>query len=392
MWTEPLEKAQYYTKTHDVGFIVYCSFGNGFRLTGSEYYRDVIIQAARSLATRFNPNVGCFQSWNSYTFPVIIDNMMNLEIMFWASRNGGNPEWYDMAVSHSLRTMEDHIRPDGGTYQIVDYDPITGDILDKTTKQGYSRESTWARGQAWGIYGFTMAYRETGDIRFLEAAERLAEYFIDNLPVDYIPYWDFDVSAIPGEEKDASAAAIAVSAFIELSSFESDMLKREKYQNAATNILASLCSSVYLSRGTESSGIIMHAVQNHNENKGIDESVIYADYYFIEALLRYEQQRRSRFGLGAIADSNPVTFKLFQNYPNPFNASTTIQYWLPTPAIVGINIYDLAGNWLEQLDSRWQVAGHKSVIYDPHGLASGIYIIVAEAIGVRHSQSFTLIK
>ena len=392
-WTMPLEESKNNTNTHDVGFIINCSFGNGHRLTGSEYYRDVIIQAARSLATRYHPRVGCVRSWNSYHFPAIIDNMMNLEILFWASRNGGDPEWYDMAVSHALRTRQEHIRPDGGTYQIVDYDTTTGDYFTRTTKQGASPESTWSRGQAWGLYGFTMAYRETGDQRFLETACTLADYFIDNLPEDYVPYWDFQAPDIPDEEKDVSAAAIALSGLMELCTMVTEIQAKQKYQLAVANILTSLCSSAYLSEGTRGCGILLHGVQNHNDGKGIDESSIYADYYFIEALLRYQELRMSTLVFGEPPFELPASVRLFQNFPNPFNLSTTVWYWLPDPAHVQVNVYDLNGRWLQILENRYQDAGHHRFPFEgSHRLSSGMYFLVLEADGVRKTRTITLIK
>lgn len=288
-WTASLEREKNNTGTHDVGFMIFCSFGNGYRLTGNENYKEVILQAAQSLATRFNPSVGCIKSWDfmgENKFPVIIDNMMNLEILFWAAKNGGKKEWYDMAVSHALKTMRDHVRDDGSTYQVVLYDAATGEVQRKQTRQGYTDESTWARGQAWGLYGFTMTYRETGDGRFLKTAKKLADYFIDHLPADHVPYWDFNAPSIPDEERDASAGAIASSGLLELSALVSEQKLKKKYRNTALNILKSLSSPGYLAKGTDSSGILLHGVGFKQRGKEVDVSLIYADYYFIEALLR----------------------------------------------------------------------------------------------------------
>jgi hypothetical protein len=162
-WTAGLEGEKNDTGTHDVGFKIFSSFGHGYRLTGNDAYRAVVLQAARSLATRFNPTVGCIKSWDwgqwKDRFPVIIDNMMNLELLLWASKNGGESAWYDMAVSHALQTMKNHVRADGSTYHVVEYDSSTGEVIERVTHQGYADASTWARGQSWGIYGFTMVYR-----------------------------------------------------------------------------------------------------------------------------------------------------------------------------------------------------------------------------------------
>jgi len=282
-----IESQQFNTTTHDLGFMIFNSFGNGYRITGNDHYKDVILQAANSLATRFNPIVGCIQSWDG-EFNVIIDNMMNLEILFWASKNGGSQSYIDMATSHAYKTIENHIRDDGSSYQVVKYDAVTGDVIEKWTVGGYSVNSTWTRGQAWGIYGFTMCYRETGDIEFLNTAIKMADYFIDHLPIDFIPYWDLD---LPVENtkyyRDASAAAIALSGLLELSDYVSNS---SKYSEAANKIINSLVNN-YLSIGTISSGILMHCAYNVNSPNPYDwdASTIWGDYYFFEALKRYSE-------------------------------------------------------------------------------------------------------
>ena len=241
-WTEPLENNRFRTHDHEAGFTVYRSFGFGYHITAEPGYKPVILDATESLLTRYNPTVGCIRSWNSYTFPVITDGMMMLEMVFWASKNGGDPNWYDMAVSHAVKTMQNNVRPNGSTWQIVDYNPGTGGVIGKYNKQGYSNDSTWSRGQAWGICGFTIAYRETNDPNFLETAKRVADYFIDNLPEDYVPYWDFNAPGIPDEPRDSSASAIAASGLLELSELVPAQQDKERYYNAACNILASLSS------------------------------------------------------------------------------------------------------------------------------------------------------
>lgn len=388
-WTEGLEDSQYKTNSHDVGFIIFCSFGNGFRLTDRDGYREIILQAAQSLSTRYNSTVGCIQSWNrhgSYNFPVIIDNMMNLEILFWAAKNGGKSEWYDMAVSHSLRTLEDHVREDGSTFQIVAYDTTSGEVIAKLSKQGHSYESTWARGQAWGMYGFTMAYRYTGNELFLHTAHRLSDFFIDNLPGDYIPNWDFD---FPDTLKDASAAAIASSALLELSTLTDDSVNKGKYKNAALNILKSLCSPAYLAEGTNSSGILLHGVQNYNDGKGVDVSLIYADYYFIEALLRWLTLPNLYSSEDKIF---PSTVQLLQNYPNPFNSGTTIRYVLPHGSLISLNVYDINGRLVQKLIKSYQIRGEHRLFFNGSGLATGIYLVVLKGEDGYKIQKMTLIK
>ena len=292
-WTAVLEDQKFNGGTHDLGFMLYSSFGNAYRLTGSAHDRDVLLQAARTLAGRFNPKVGCIKSWDwggeRWQFPVIIDNMMNLELLFWASKNGGGDSLREIAISHALTTRRNHFREDGSTYHVVDFDTATGAVVRKQTHQGYADESVWARGQAWGLYGFTMAYREVGDLRFLEAAERAALYFIENLPADGVPYWDFRAPGIPDEERDVSSAAIAASALVELSALAKEQGTRRLFLAIARRILTSLSARPYLARGTRSEAILNHAVGNKPGNSEVDVSLIYADYYFLEALNRYRR-------------------------------------------------------------------------------------------------------
>lgn len=395
-WTASMEQEKYDTGTHDVGFKIFCSFGNGFRITNNSSYKEVILQAAQSLATRYNPIVGCIKSWDNPSrgqYPVIIDNMMNLELLLWAAKNGGEPQWYDIAISHSLKTLENHVRADGSTYHVVDFDPLTGDIISKKTVQGYSDESTWSRGQAWGLYGFTMVYRETEDIIFLEAAKKIANYFIDNLPEDNIPYWDFNAPNIPQEEKDASAAAIAASGLLELSTLVPDTEAKQAYRNASLAILNSLSSPVYLAEGTNSSGILLHGVGNHNSGSEVDVSLIYADYYFIEALSRYLQSPSTTlvyFTNKSITVSNSIL--LSQNYPNPFNNETTIQYTVLIPGEIWLGIYSLSGNLLSQLKHGYLNKGKYSITYNANNLASGTYFIVLKSRKEIQSTKMTLIK
>lgn len=294
-WTLKLADQKLNTKTHDVGFIMNCSFGNGHRAINSDAYRQVLLEAAHSLSTRYSPTVGSIRSWDNrkWPFPVIIDNMMNLELLFWAAKNGGPKELYDIAVTHALTTMRNHFRDDGSTYHVVSYDSTTGSVLAKETHQGFAHESVWARGQAWAMYGFTVAYRETRDERFLKTAERAANWFIAHLPEDCVPFWDFNAPAIPTEARDASAAAIAVSALFELSGFARDKSQQTKYISSARRILYSLCSPSYLAEGSRSMGLLNHSTGNKPANTEIDVSLIYADYYFLEALLRYRNASKN---------------------------------------------------------------------------------------------------
>jgi hypothetical protein len=291
-WLGSLEGEKNDTSTHDVGFKIFTSFGNAYRLTGNEDYRQVILTAAESLDMRYDADVGAIRSWGSINdnseFLVIIDNMMNLEILFWASKNGGDDALFSHAVEHALTTYEHHVRPDGSTYQVVEFDPSSGDVRERRTHQGLNDESTWARGQAWAVYGFTMTYRETGDPIFLDAARETADYFIDNLPFDHVPFWDFDVTSGGLEDKDSSAAAIVASGLMALGELEPDSLRAQNYLDAALDILASLSSPAYLAEGTGNAAVLLHGTQNRN-SANFDTGLIYGDYYFVEALLRYQQ-------------------------------------------------------------------------------------------------------
>jgi hypothetical protein len=290
-WTEGLTPLQWYAGSHDVGFMVFCSFGNGYRLTKAEPYKTVILQTANTLASRFNPAVGCIKSWDNrkWPYPVIIDNMMNLELLFWASQNGGTRQMYDIAVRHAETTMRNHFRSDGSTYHVLSYDTTNGSVLWKGTHQGYADESCWSRGQAWAIYGYTVSFRYTRDPRFLQTAQNAADYFLEHLPADHVPYWDFNAPDIPGEPRDASAGAIASSALLELSRFVSERPGKEKYFRGAVAILEALSAQPYFVEGASSGGILKYAVGNRPGGSEIDVSLIYGDYYYIEALIRYKE-------------------------------------------------------------------------------------------------------
>jgi unsaturated chondroitin disaccharide hydrolase len=387
-WTTGVEGEAYNTTTHDVGFKILCSFGAGSKVTGDPAYPSVLRQGAQSLATRFDPVVGCTRSWDRYTFPVIIDNMMNLEILFWAARNGGDPAWYDMAVSHALRTRQDHVRADGSTYHLVDYDPVTGAVLSRGTVQGHSNSSTWARGQAWGLHGFTIAYRETRDTRFLDTARLLADWFIDHLPVDHVPYWDFDAPNIPNEPKDTSAGAIAASGLFELSMLVPDAASRTRYREAAEAILASLCSPGYLAEGSTSRGILLHGVGHKPNDTEVDVSLIYGDYYFLEALLRYERQLTSvEPGVGE-PRVGPAA-------PNPFAAATRIGFHLPAAGTVEVSVFDVRGAEVARLAAGRFAAGDHVLHWDGSrrggGRApSGLYFVTVRAGQLSRTRKVVL--
>jgi len=293
-WTAGMANEQFDRGTHDLGFKIFCSYGTGYRLAPSDDYMKVIQQTAQTLILRFNPTVGCIKSWDNrkWAYPVIVDNMMNLELLFWAAEHGGSPKLREIAIKHAETTMKNHFRSDGGSYHVLSYDTTNGSVLVRNTHQGYADESVWARGQAWAIYGFTMTYRFTKDPRFLETARRAADYFIERLPSDNIPYWDFQAPEIPNEPRDVSAAAICASALFELSSYVKEPEKKAAYLDRAKNILRSLCTAPYLAEGTNSHAVLNHAVGSKPAKSQVDVSIIYADYYFIEAMLRYVQLKK----------------------------------------------------------------------------------------------------
>ncbi|TLX76637.1 glucuronyl hydrolase [Labilibacter sediminis] len=293
--TESLDSVKYLTWHHDVGFMINCSFGNAYRLTGNEEYKQVMIKAAESLSTRFRHVAGITQSWNvdrgwqatrGWKCPVIIDNMMNLELLFKATQLSGDSTFYNIAVSHADKTMQNHFRPDYSSYHVIDYDPETGSVRKKNTAQGYAHESAWARGQAWGLYGYTVCYRETNDPQYLKMAEQIANFILNhpNLPQDLIPYWDFDAPKIPEEPRDVSAAAIIASALYELSLYSN---VGNEIKLKADQIMESLSSSEYKAEiGKNNYFLLMHSVGNLPGGGEIDVPLNYADYYFLEALNR----------------------------------------------------------------------------------------------------------
>jgi len=286
-FTEGLEDQKYNTGTHDIGFMIFNSFGNGYKFAQKTEYKEIILEAANSLAERFNRKTGCLQSWNG-EFQVIVDNMMNLELLFWAAGNGGGERLYKIAVSHADKTIENHLRDDGSSYHVVIYDTANGNVLLKKTAQGLADNSAWARGQAWGIYGFTMTYRETKDKKYLKTAIEMADYFINHLPEDFIPWWDLNLPEDSRRKfKDASAATIFLSALLELRNYVEDS---SEYDMLINNILNSLIKD-FLSEDKETNGIILHCAYNVNTDDPFnwDASTSWGDYYFLEALYRYRK-------------------------------------------------------------------------------------------------------
>ncbi len=308
-----LDTQKFNKRTHDLGFMMYCSFGNAYRLTKDVKYKEVLLESAKSLASRHSPKVKSIQSWDRiksfvtddyWDFPVIIDNMMNLELLFFASTVTGDNKYKDIAIKHAETAMKNHVRPDYSAYHVVVYNPENGEVLDKQTYQGFAHNSAWSRGQGWGIYGFTMVYRESKDKRFLKVAQGMADYFLnhDRLPEDKIPYWDFnagqegfpsswkyDASKYPVIPRDASAAAVVASALIELAQY----VKKDKsveYLRAAETIIKALSTPTYTASLGENAGFILkHSVGNLTKDREVDVPLSYADYYYLEAISRYKK-------------------------------------------------------------------------------------------------------
>lgn len=284
-------------KSHDMGFMTMPSIGNAYRLTGDEKYKEALVSAADSLVRLYNPKVGTILSWPNmvtkmgWPHNTIIDNMLNLELLFWVAENANRPDLYDIAFRHAEVTMQHQFRDDGSTYHVMVFDAEDGHFIEGHTHQGWKDESTWARGQAWAIYGFTMAYRFTKDKRFLETAVKAADYFLSNLPEDLIPYWDFDAGReLADQPRDCSAAAITASALLELQTYlPSD--KAGTYKDKAVAIIKVMSAEPYRA-GETCSAFILHCTGHMPNGSEVDASISYADYYYIESLIRIQRLQK----------------------------------------------------------------------------------------------------
>lgn len=286
-----LEKEQYNTSTHDLGFMMFCSYGNALQVQNDSTYKSILINSANSLSSRFNPKVGCIKSWDSKPedFLVIIDNMMNLELLFWATQETGDSSYYNIAVTHANTTLKNHFRPDNSSYHVLNYSSDTGEVQEKKTAQGYADSSAWARGQSWGLYGYTSTYRLTKDTAYLDQAVKIADFLLahPNLPEDKIPYWDYNAPDIPDAPRDASAAAIMAASLIELKNYVSDD-KAETYTHVAEVIIRNLSTEHYRAAPEEVGGFILkHSVGHKPAGSEVDVPITYADYYYVEAMKRY---------------------------------------------------------------------------------------------------------
>lgn len=297
--TEVFENFKTITEHHDIGFMMFPAYGLGYELGDMKEYKDILLTSAASLATRFNPKVGTIKSWSNKMHPrwnqhiTIIDNMLNLELLFWASDHGGGPVYKDIAIKHAETTMKNHFRKDGTSWHVIEYDSLTGKVLSRNTKQGYADDSRWSRGQAWGIYGYTMVYRETKDKKFLDFAQKITDKYLELLPEDYIPHWDFDIDTTKDDDRDASAAAVVASGLLELSTYVEDEKDQERYYNAAIKMLVSLSSPAYSGVGKADS-FLLHSTGAKSLGHEIDVALIYADYYYIEALDRLKRMQMQK--------------------------------------------------------------------------------------------------
>ncbi|WP_242203548.1 glycoside hydrolase family 88 protein [Aestuariivivens insulae] len=298
-YTKKLDSVQYLKSIHDVGFMIECSYGNAIKFDNKQGYDSIIVQTAKSLATRYRPKAGIIQSWEpilhfeegEWSCPVIIDNMMNLELLFHATEISKDSTYYNIAVSHANQTLKNHFRADYSSYHVVDYNTETGEVIKKSTHQGSADESAWARGQAWGVYGYTVMYRETKNPIYLEQAKNIASFIKNHpkLPEDQVPYWDYDIEITQDTPKDASAAAITASALLELCNYVDNALK-EEYMTWAKTIIESLSSPAYLAEiGTNKGFALMHSTGMFPANSEVDSPINYADYYYFEALSRLKK-------------------------------------------------------------------------------------------------------
>lgn len=293
-WTAFIEKEKFNNRTHDMGFKVFCSFGQGLKHYDNEQYKTVIVESAKTLTTRFNEKIGSIRSWDFnkdiWQFPVIIDNMMNLELLFEATKISGDSTYHNLAVKHANTTLKNHFRLDNSCYHVLDYDTISAQVRLKVTHQGYNDESSWARGQGWAIYGYTMAYRYTKDPKYKARAEATANFFLNhkNLPEDGIPYWDFEDPSIPEAPRDVSAGTVVSSALLELYGYTNN----KAYMDYSKKVVNTLMSEKYiLEEDLKIPFLLNHSTGNWPKNDEIDEPIVYGDYYFLETLIRLKTLR-----------------------------------------------------------------------------------------------------
>ncbi|HJD92225.1 glycoside hydrolase family 88 protein [Bacteroides coprosuis] len=298
-YTALLKEVSNYPGTHDLGFMMFCSYGNQLRLTHDAESAPLMVSTADNLISRFDPTIKAIRSWDfgKWNFPVIIDNMMNLELLFWASEYTNDPKYREVAIEHANTTLKHHFRDDMSSYHVISYNN-DGTVEIKGTFQGYADDSDWARGQGWALYGYTVMYRFTQDPVYLKAAQDIAHLIMteETMPDDQIPYWDFDADDIPNAPRDVSAAALISSALFELSTMVED---GQNYFNQAEVMLKNLSKEPYLANGDNEGFILKHATGHLPANSEIDTPLNYADYYYVEALKRYFDLTGVKYPLNA---------------------------------------------------------------------------------------------
>ncbi len=289
----PLEKQKANKGTHDLGFMIFTPYGNAYEITGNTTYKEIIVEAAKSLMKRYNPYAKSIKSWDwgdwGKNHPVIIDNMLNLELLFKATEFTGDSLYHQSAVAHANTTLKNHFRPDNSSFHVVVYNPETGEIMNKKTHQGYANDSDWTRGQAWGLYGYTLCYRFTKNNTYLDQAKKIAQFILNDpqIPDDGIPYWDRDDPSGNKAPRDASAAAINAAALLELSTYVT-IDQGKEFWKASENILKSLSNEKYFCSKNECGGFLIdHSTGNWPKQDEVDVPIIYGDFYFLEALKRY---------------------------------------------------------------------------------------------------------
>jgi len=342
-WMGAIAPEQFSTNTDDVGFMINTSYGNGWRLTGNPAYQAVMLQTAQSFSNRFNPFVGCLAddtllatNTNPPPFQVIMDTMMNAELLYAAHDLGGSSNLTNIAVSHAGRTLTNQIRADGSTFHMIIYNDTNGAVLSQGNRVDIPPLDTWARGHSWAIHGFTTAYQETGDPRFLAAAQQTADFYINQVPADFVPYWYFQTNGLPPSPpiRDSSAAAVTLSALVELSQLATNSVDASRHWQAALNIFNSLSSTNYLAQGTASSGILLHG---DSVDTLTDTTLIYGDYYFLEALNRLNTLY-GQTTLTYVPDTNfsgvdSFTYQACDSSGASSSAAVSVTVGLPNPTL-----------------------------------------------------------
>ncbi|WP_402469510.1 glycoside hydrolase family 88 protein [Isoptericola aurantiacus] len=277
--------------THDLGFLYTLSCVDAWRLAGDEAARDAALAAADHLMTRFLPSAGIVQAWGDLSDPAqrgrtIVDSLMNMPLLTWATEVTGDERYADVVARHVVQVRTHLLRDDDSTFHTFYWDPVSGEPLRGATEQGAGDDSCWARGQAWGIFGFALHHRTSGDPESLRASQRCADYFLAHLPADGVPFWDLVYTDGSQAPRDSSAAAIAVCGLLELASVLPDADRAAAYDAAARRMLAALVTGYTPARHQRADALLLHAVYDAPKGKGVDEGCLWGDYYYLEALTR----------------------------------------------------------------------------------------------------------